>query len=220
MGWKWVIEGKSFNCATKQLTVTVKFDQYEGNDQWVSEPFGRDEDDIKWHLILDDSTWSVYLEKIGGDKYNHSFVVDVPDAPNAVERNVANLQTSGDKVKIAYSLYFNESFDIKITYPDCFIKPKCPLPSNRAVRGKFCDVKFRVGGETIGFYKERLAQKSDVFETMFLSPVTDPLKANDPIKIKDASAIAFNAFLNIVYNDESASRYRSLPRSLGNRREI
>ena len=89
------------------------------------------------------------------------------------------------------------------------ICPKKPVKvKNRPVRGQFCDVKFNVGRETIPFYKIILAQKSDVFETMFSSPVTDPLKANDPIEIKDASATSFKAFLDVVYNGQRLSDAR------------
>ena len=195
MGWKWFIERKTFDCAAKQLTVTVKFAEYAGNYQLVSEPFGRDEDDIKWQLIFGDSSYPVYLEKIGGES-NDSFVVDLPDMPDAVWDNVTGLRTTGKKVQIA-RWNSDENFDIKITYPDCLI---WPVPAKRSVRGKYCDVKFKVGTETIGFYKYLLAGRSDVFDTMFSSPVTDPLKANDPIEIKDASAIGFNAFLDIIHD--------------------
>ena len=203
MGYKWFFERKSFDYAAKQLTVTFRIeDDIREWRQFVSEPFGREEDDIRWKLIIsrDHDPWPVFMEKIGGKHSNHSFVVDVPDEPYAVCQNVANLQTSGNKVKIAALASTNKSFDIKIKYPDSLIMPEFPVPANRSVRGKFCDVKFLVGEETIGFYKLPLAQKSDVFETMFLSPVTDPLKVNDPIEIKDASAIGFNAFLDVVYD--------------------
>ena len=192
MGWKWFIERKTFDYAAKQLTVTVKFGTYEGDDQFVSELFGRHEDDIKWKLIYSDKNY--YLEKIGGES-NHSFVVDVPGG----QEGVTGLRTSGKKVQIA-GWNSGKSFDIKIKYPGSLVMPEFPIPANRSVREKFFDVKFSVGGETIGFYKLLLAQKSDVFRTMFLSPVTDPLKVNDPIEIKDASAIGFSAFLDVVYD--------------------
>ena len=201
MGIKWVIERKLFDCVAKQLTVTVREDTCEGNPhQWVSEPFGRDEDDIKWQLISSASSYSVYLERIGGDKSNHSFIVDVTSGQDAVRDNVTGLRTTGNKVKIAYLSQSEKSFDIKISYPDSLIRLQFPIPAKRSVRGKYCDVKFKVGTETIGFYKNRLAERSDVFDTMFSSPVTDPLKVNDPIEIKDASAIGFNSFLDIIHD--------------------
>ena len=201
MGYKWFIKRKPFDCAAKQLTVTVNLGPFEGGNKFVSKPFGRDEDDIKWQLIYSDpeNTSSIYLEKIGGEKSNHSFVVDVPDKPDAVRDNVTGLRTTGNKFKIGVLSTCN-SFDIKITYPDSLFMPEFPIPANRSIRGKFCDVKFLVGRETIGFYKVMLALKSDVFETMFSSPVTDPLKVSEPIEIKDASAIGFNAFLDVVYD--------------------
>ena len=79
---------------------------------------------------------------------------------------------------------------------------KFSAPPKRPLRGKVCDVKFLIGVETIGFYKHLLAERSDVFEKMF-SSVSDPEKANDLIEIKDASAIGFVAFLDIIHDATS-----------------
>ena len=186
MGRKWTIENKSFDHRRQQLIVTVKLDTYEGKNQWVSERFGLGQDGVRWQLKYTGP--DVQLKKIGQIK--SKFLVLVAEA---VSVGLKFIKTHEKKIKIA-EWNAHGSFDIKITYPDSFIPMK--IVPDHPVRGKFCDVKFLVRRETIGFYKVMLPQKSHVFS----SPVTDPLKANDPIEIKDASAIGFNAFLDVVYD--------------------
>ena len=196
------IVNKRFDTNTKQLIVTAKIDSRGGNSE--SEPFGRDDDaGFKWKLFYDGC---IYLEALTEDVFKHSFIVSVNNSdssPKAVSQNVRNETISGKRNMIARLYDYGLNFDVKITYPESAMTPD--LPGILPVRGEYCDVKFKVGTEVIGFYKIMLAQRSDVFRTMFSSPVTDPLKANDPIEIKDASAIGFNAFLDIIYSGELPS---------------
>ena len=207
-----IIKNQEFNEETQELIVTVKPRSKFFSGDLETETFGHDEiPKIRWKLIFQSITdgSDIFLEPIIGDHSKFRFVVDVPDS-KSIQVPLKNFPSFAEddlvpKIRIG-RLHAFEPFDIKIRYLDQDPKKDVvedQLDINRPVRGQFCDVQFNVGSDTIGFYKILLARKSDVFETMFLSPVTDPLRINDPIEIKDASATGFTAFLDVVYDGRS-----------------
>ena len=173
-----------------------------------SEPFSHDDNSsLKWKLVYDEPRF--YLEAVTGENSKFQFLVTVQPS-RQVSDNVQNVIFIGKKIQIGSNINsmppYRVMFNMIIQYPNEDFETnlaKIELPDNRLVRGQYCDVNFIVGKETIPFYKLLLAQKSDVFDTMFSSPVNDPQKANDPIEIKDVSAVGFKAFLDVIYDGKS-----------------
>ena len=102
-------------------------------------------------------------------------------------------------------VYCSWIFTIIIEPNDCLTNKDqfklAPVPFAKPyMRQLFTDVQFKIGDQMIKAHKTVLAERSDVFETMFTSQVTDPLKKDEPIVITDVTFEGFKAFLDLIYD--------------------